>query len=82
MDTGKLAAPKVAHLLPPPEKPLSEEGRRQRKRKRMIGQLLEIINKPGDAKARKRREEAEREEARRRELLEQAGAPLVAMGGH
>lgn len=79
VDAGKLAAPKVAHLLPPPEKPLSEEGRRQRKR--MVGQLREIINKTGDAKARKRREETEREEARRRELLEQAGAPLAAMGG-
>ena len=79
VDTGKLAAPKVTHLLPPPERPLSEEGRRQRKR--MVGQLREIINKTGDAKARKRREETEREEARRRELLEQAGAPLAAMGG-
>ena len=79
VDAGKLAAPKVAHLLPPLEKPLSEEGRRQRKR--MVGQLREIINKTGDAKARKRREETEREEARRRELLEQAGAPLAAMGG-
>ena len=79
VDSGKLPAPKVAHLLPPAEKPLTEEGRRQRKR--MVGQLREIINKPGDVKARKRREEAEREEARRRELLEQAGAPQAAMGG-
>jgi len=79
VDAGKLPAPKVAHLLPPAEKPLTEEGRRQRKR--MVGQLREIINKPGDSRARKRREEIEQEEARRRELLEQAGAPLAAMGG-
>ena len=79
VDAGKLPAPKVAHLLPPAEKPLTEEGRRQRKR--MVGQLREIINKPADAKARQRREEIEQEEARRRELLEQAGAPLAAMGG-
>lgn len=79
VDAGKLPAPKVAHLLPPAEKPLTEEGRRQRKR--MVGQLREIINKPGDVKARQRREELEREEARRCELLEQAGAPQAAMGG-
>lgn len=79
VSAGKLPAPKVAHLLPPPEKPLTQEGQRQRKR--MVSQLREIINKPADAHAQARREAREQEEARRRELLEQAGAPLAAMGG-
>ncbi|MCP1313000.1 MULTISPECIES: hypothetical protein [unclassified Halomonas] len=76
---GKLPAPNVAHLLPPPEKPLTEAGKRQRKQ--VVSQLRDLINQPGDDKARARREAREQEEARRRELLEQAGAPLAAMGG-
>lgn len=79
VSAGKLPAPKVAHLLTPPEKPLTQEGQRQRKR--MVSQLREIINKPADAQAQARREAQEQEEARRRELLAQAGAPLAAMGG-
>jgi len=76
---GKLPAPKVAHLLPPPDKPVTEEGQRQRKR--VVSHLRDLINQPGSRKAEERREAREREEARRRELLEQAGAPLAAMGG-
>lgn len=76
---GKLPAPKVAHLLPPPDKPVTEEGQRQRKR--VVSHLRDLINQPGGRKAEERREAREREEARRRELLEQAGAPLAAMGG-
>lgn len=76
---GKLPAPKVAHLLPPPEKPLTVDGLRQRKA--VVSQLRDLINQPGDKKAQQRREARELEEARRRELLEQAGAPLAAMGG-
>ncbi|WAM57381.1 hypothetical protein [Vreelandella venusta] len=79
VSAGKLPAPKVAHLLTPPEKPLTQEGQRQRKR--MVSQLREIINKPADAHAQARREAREQEEARRRELLAQAGVPLAAMGG-
>lgn len=80
VSAGKLPAPDVAHLLPPPEKPLTEEGQRQRKR--MVSHLRAIINKPADAHAQARCEALEQEEARRRELLAQAGAPLAAMGGH
>lgn len=76
---GKLPAPKVAHLMPPPDKPVTEEGQRQRKR--VVNNLRDLINQPGGRKAEERREAREREEARRRELLEQAGAPLAAMGG-
>lgn len=76
---GKLPAPKVAHLLPPPEKPLTVEGQRQRKA--VVSQLRDLINQPGDKKAQQRHEARELEEARRRELLEQAGAPMAAMGG-
>ena len=76
---GKLPAPKVAHLLPPPDKPVTEEGQRQRKR--VVNNLRDLINQPGGRKAEERREAHEREEARRRELLEQAGAPLAALGG-
>lgn len=79
VSTGKLPAPKVAHLLPPPDKPVTEEGKRQRKQ--VVSHLRELINKPGDQNAQARREAWEQEEARRRELLEQAGAPLAAMGG-
>lgn len=79
VSAGKLPAPKVAHLLSPPDKPVTEEGKRQRKR--MVSQLREIINKPADAHAQARREAREQEEARRRELLEQAGAPMAAFGG-
>ena len=79
VSAGKLPAPKVAHLLPPPDKPVSEEGKRQRKQ--VVSKLREIINQPSDQKAQERREAREREEARRRELLEQAGAPMAAMGG-
>ena len=79
VSAGKLPAPKVAHLLPPPDKPVTEEGKRQRKQ--VVSKLREIINQPGDQKAQERREAREREEARRRELLEQAGVPLAAMGG-
>ena len=80
VSAGKLPAPKVAHLLPPPEKPLTQEGQRQRKR--MVSQLREIINKPADAHAQAPRAAREQEEARRRELLAQAGVPLAAMGGY
>ncbi|RUR43345.1 hypothetical protein [Vreelandella populi] len=76
---GQLPAPKVAHLLPPPDKPLTEEGKRQRTQ--VVSQLRDLINQRGDKQAQQRREARELEEARRRELLEQAGAPLVAMGG-
>ena len=76
---GKLPAPKAAHLLPPPDKPVTEEGQRQRKR--VVSHLRDLINQPGGRKAEERREAREREEARRRELLEQAGAPLAALGG-
>ncbi|WP_237673502.1 hypothetical protein [Vreelandella profundi] len=79
VSAGKLPAPKVAHLLPPPDKPVSEEGKRQRKR--VVSHLRDLINKPGEEGARQRREAREQEEVRRRELLEQAGAPLAAMGG-
>lgn len=79
MSAGKLPAPKVAHLLPPPDKPVTEEGKRQRKA--VVSQLRDLINQPDDKKARQRREAREREEARRRELLEQAGKQLAAMGG-
>lgn len=79
VSAGKLPAPKVAHLLPPPDKPVSEEGKRQRKR--VVSHLRDLINKPGEEGARQRREAREQEEARRRELLEQAAAPLAAMGG-
>jgi hypothetical protein len=57
---------------------VTEEGRRQRKK--VVSQLRDLINQPGSQKAQERREAHEREEARRRELLEQAGAPLAAMG--
>ena len=79
VSAGKLPAPKVAHLLPPPDKPVTEEGKRQRKQ--VVSHLRELINKPGDQKAEQRREARELEEARRRELLEQAGAPMAAFGG-
>ncbi|MBR2512739.1 MAG: hypothetical protein IKE45_01740 [Halomonas sp.] len=79
VSAGKLPAPKLKHLLPPPDKPLTESGKRQRKR--MVSQLREIINKPADAHAQARREARDQEEARRRELLAQADAPLAAMGG-
>lgn len=79
VNAGKLPAPKVAHLLPPPDKPLTEEGKRQRKQ--VVSQLRDLINQRGDKQAQKRREAREREEARRRELLEQAGVPLAAFGG-
>lgn len=79
VSAGKLPAPKAERLLPPPDKPLSESGKRQRKQ--VVSKLREIINQPGDSKAQARREAREQEEARRRELLEQAGAPLAAMGG-
>ncbi|WP_237673802.1 hypothetical protein [Vreelandella profundi] len=79
VSAGKLPAPKVAHLLPPPDKPVTEEGKRQRKE--VVSKLRDLINQPGDQKAQERREAHEREEARRRELLEQAGAPMAALGG-
>lgn len=76
---GKLPAPKVEHLLPPPDKPLTESGKRQRKQ--VVSKLRDLINQPVSRKAEERREAREREEARRHELLEQAGAPLAAIGG-
>lgn len=79
VSSGQLLAPQVAHLLPPPAKPVTEEGKRQRKQ--VVSQLRDLINQRGDKQAQQRREAREREEARRRELLEQAGAPLAAMGG-
>ncbi|SES11993.1 hypothetical protein SAMN04487958_107173 [Vreelandella subterranea] len=79
VSAGKLPAPKVAHLLPPPDKPVTEEGKRQRKK--VVSHLRDIINQPVDSKAQQRREAREREEARRRELLAQAGEPLAATGG-
>lgn len=79
VSAGKLPAPKVAHLLPPPDKPVTEAGKRQRKQ--VVSHLRDLINQPGDNKAQQRREEREREEARRRELLAQAGEPITAMGG-
>lgn len=79
VSAGKLPAPKVAHLLPPPDKPVTEEGKRQRKQ--VVSKLRDLINQPGDQKAQQRREARELEEARRRELLEQAGAPMAAFGG-
>ena len=79
VSAGKLPAPKVERLLPPPDKPVTEEGKRQRKA--VVSHLRELINKPGEEGARQRREAREQEEARRRELLEQAGAPLAVMGG-
>lgn len=79
VSAGKLPAPKVAHLLSPPDKPVTEEGKRQRKQ--VVSHLRELINKPGGQKAEQRREARELEEARRRELLEQAGAPMAAFGG-
>lgn len=79
VSAGKLPAPKVAHLLPPPDKPVTEEGKRQRKA--VVSHLRELINKPGEEGARQRREAREQEEARRRELLAQAGAPMAAFGG-
>ncbi|WP_249976096.1 hypothetical protein [Vreelandella olivaria] len=79
VSAGKLPAPKVAHLLAPPDKPVTEEGKQQRKR--VVSHLRELINKPADQKAEQRREAREREEARRRELLAQAGVPLTVMGG-
>lgn len=79
VSAGKLPAPKAERLLPPPDKPLTESGKRQRKQ--VVSKLREIINQPGDSKAQARREAREQEESRRRELLEQAGAPLAAFGG-
>tara|TARA_R110001583_G_scaffold18501_5_gene73581 strand:- start:1851 stop:2582 length:732 start_codon:yes stop_codon:yes gene_type:complete len=79
VSAGKLPAPKVAHLLPPPDKSVTEEGKRQRKQ--VVSKLREIINQPSDQKAQARREARELEEARRRELLEQAGVPMAALGG-
>ncbi|BCB06770.1 hypothetical protein HHSLTHF2_06600 [Vreelandella venusta] len=79
VSAGKLPAPKVGRLLPPPDKPLTESGKRQRKQ--VVSKLRDLINQPVSRKAEERREAREREEARRRELLEQAGAPLTAMGG-
>ena len=79
VSAGKLTAPKVAHLLPEPDKPVTEEGKRQRKQ--VVSKLRDLINQPAEQKAQERREAREREEARRRELLEQAGAPLAVMGG-
>ncbi|WP_051234216.1 hypothetical protein [Halomonas halocynthiae] len=78
INAGKLPAPKVANLLPPPDKPITEQGKRQRKA--VVSQLSDLINQPVGQKAEARREAREQEEARRRELLEQAGAPLAAMG--
>ena len=79
VNAGKLPAPKVERLLPPPDKPLTESGKRQRKQ--VVSKLRDLINQPVSRKAEERREAREREEARRRELLEQAGAPLAAIGG-
>ncbi|UTD54947.1 hypothetical protein [Halomonas sp. MS1] len=79
VSAGKLPAPKVERLLPPPDKPLTESGKRQRKQ--VVSKLRDLINQPVSRKTEERREAREREEARRRELLEQAGAPLAAMGG-
>ncbi|WP_088700369.1 hypothetical protein [Halomonas campaniensis] len=76
---GRLSPNTARQMLPPPDKPVTPEGKRQRKQ--VVSKLREIINQPGDQKAQERREAREREEARRRELLEQAGVPLAAMGG-
>lgn len=79
VSAGKLPAPNVARMLPSPDMPITEEGKRQRKQ--VVSHLRDLINKPGEEGARKRLEAREQEEYRRRELLAQAGVPLTAMGG-
>lgn len=76
---GRLPAPKVAHLLPPPETPPTPQAQAQRRL--VVGKLREIINSPNQEAARQRREAREQEERRRAELLAQAGEPVAAVGG-
>lgn len=75
---GRLPAPKVAHLLPPPDTPPTEAAKRQRDQ--VVGYLRELINRPSSEAAERRRRERDQEERRRRELLAQAEEPMTATG--
>lgn len=75
---GRLPAPKVQHLLPPPDEPPTKQAQAQRAH--VVAQLRELINRPGQEAARKRAEAREQEERRRAELLAQAGEPVAATG--
>lgn len=75
---GRLPAPKVQHLLPPPDEPPTKQAQAQRAH--VVAKLRDLINRPGQEAARKRAEAREQEERRRAELLAQAGEPVAATG--
>jgi hypothetical protein len=75
---GRLPAPKVQHLLPPPDEPPTKQARAQRQH--VVAKLRELINRPGQEAARMRAEAREQEERRRAELLAQAGEPVTTVG--
>lgn len=69
-EAGKLPAPQVAALLPPPDKPTTEAGRAQF---REITAHLRDLIASRDREAERRREASrQRQEQRREELIEQA----------
>lgn len=75
---GRLPAPQVQHLLPPPDEPPTPKAKAQRQH--VVAQLRDLINRPGQDAARKRAEAKEREERRRETLLAQAREPEAALG--
>lgn len=70
VEAGKLPAPRVEALLPPPEKPVTEEGRAQIRE--ITDHLRDLIAGRDQEAARRREELRQEQEERRQELIAQA----------
>lgn len=79
---GRLPAPKVAHLLPAPDRPATvEEGGDPEKVSAMIQQLRDVLSDSNESARQEREAQRQREEERREWLLAEA-EKRMAGGGH